>query len=192
MMIIGITGTIGAGKGTIVEYLLKEKKFKHFSVRGFITEEIKRRGMPVNRDSMVVVANNLRSNNSPSYIVDRLFEKARDAGGNSVIESIRTPGEVTSLREKGNFWLFAVDCDPVIRFNRIKARASETDMVDFETFMENEKREMNTDDPNKQNLKKCIEMADFVFDNSGTVEALYQKVAETLRAIEMAGEQESP
>lgn len=184
MMIIGITGTIGAGKGTIVEYLIKEKNFNHFSVRGFITEEIKKRSMPVNRDSMVVVANDLRAKNSPSYIVDRLFEKAREAGGNSVIESIRTPGEVESLKKKGNFWLFAVDCDPVIRFNRIKARASETDQVDFETFLENEKREMETEDPNKQNLKRCIKMADFVFDNSGTVKVLYEKVADTLQVID--------
>mgnify|MGYP006297379251 CR=1 FL=1 len=183
MMIIGITGTIGAGKGTIVEFLKKKKNFKHFSVRGFISEEIKKRGMPVNRDSMVVVANDLRAKNSPSYIVDRLFEKAREAGGNSVIESIRTPGEVESLMEKGNFRLFAVDCDPVIRFNRIKARASETDHVDFETFMENEKREMETDDPNKQNLKKCIEMADYVFDNSGLVEELYAEVEKVLGEI---------
>ncbi len=183
MMIIGITGTIGAGKGTIVEYLKAEKQFKHFSVRGFITEEIKKRGMPVNRDSMVVVANDLRTKNSPSYIVDRLSEKAQEAGGNSVIESIRTPGEVISLRKQPNFYLFAVDCDPKIRYNRIKSRASETDQVDFKTFLQNEKREMTADDPNKQNLKKCIEMADFVFDNSGSVEKLFMEVEQVLGEI---------
>ena len=31
MLIIGITGTIGAGKGTIVKYLIDKYKFKHFS-----------------------------------------------------------------------------------------------------------------------------------------------------------------
>ena len=35
MIIIGITGTIGAGKGTIVELLIK-KGFKHYSVRDFL------------------------------------------------------------------------------------------------------------------------------------------------------------
>lgn len=41
MIIIGITGTLGAGKGTVVEYL-KTKGFKHFSVREFLTQEIKK------------------------------------------------------------------------------------------------------------------------------------------------------
>ena len=30
MLIIGITGTLGAGKGTIVNYLINEKQFKTF------------------------------------------------------------------------------------------------------------------------------------------------------------------
>ena len=96
MQVIGITGTLGAGKGTIVEYLVKNKGFSHFSARAFVTEEIIRRGMPVNRDSMVVVANDLRRRNSPSFIIDSLYEKAILAGTDSVIESIRTPGEVLS------------------------------------------------------------------------------------------------
>ena len=40
MNIIGITGTIGAGKGTIVDYLVKEKGYVHYSVREFLAEEV--------------------------------------------------------------------------------------------------------------------------------------------------------
>jgi dephospho-CoA kinase len=176
MLIIGITGTLGAGKGTIVEYLVKEKGLVHFSVRGFISEEIVRRGLPVNRDSMVLVANDLRARHSPSYIVDQLYEKALLSSNNCVIESIRTPGEIDSLRKKGNFELFAVDAKPEKRFERIVERNSETDRISFLTFIENEQREMNSDDPNKQNLKKCIELADYVFENNKSIADLQQKV----------------
>ncbi|MBR5146904.1 MAG: AAA family ATPase, partial [Bacteroidales bacterium] len=47
MNIIGITGTIGAGKGTIVDYLVKEKGYVHYSVREFLAEEVKKRGLEV-------------------------------------------------------------------------------------------------------------------------------------------------
>lgn len=181
MRIIGITGTLGAGKGTVVEYLLKNKGFRHFSVRGFITEKIKEKGLPVNRDNMVVVANELRRIHGPAYITDRLYDMAVKDGGDSVIESIRTTGEIESLREKPRFLLLAIDADPEIRYKRIRKRASETDDITYETFLENEKREMDNPDPGKQNLRACMEAADITLTNNGSRQELFDKVENMLK-----------
>jgi len=184
MLIIGITGTLGAGKGTIVDFLTKEKGLAHFSVRAYIAEEIIRRGMVVNRDSMVLVANDLRKNNSPSYIIDRLYEKALSLGQNSVIESIRTPGEVYSLRKKGRFYLIAIDAEPKIRYERIRLRHSETDHISYQTFLQDEQREMNSTDPNAQNIGRCMELADYKLWNNGTMEQLNHQIEEILKEIQ--------
>lgn len=174
-MIIGITGTLGAGKGTVVEYLQK-KGFKHYSVRAFLIEEIKRRGLPNNRDSMVAVANDLREKHSPSYLAEQLFTQAQQEEGDIIIESLRTPGEVKSLQKNSDFILMAVDADPKIRYERITSRGLSTDHVDFETFIAQEKREMTSTDPTKQNLSECISLADVVFTNNGSLEELYKHV----------------
>jgi dephospho-CoA kinase len=183
LIIIGVTGTLGAGKSIVVEYLVKKKGFAHFSVRDFLLREIRKQGLPEDRDSMFDVANSLRAAHSPSYIVDRLFEMARAEERNCVIESIRSPGEIISLRRKGTFYLFAVDAQPVIRYQRILTRNSETDRVTFEGFLEDERREMTSSDPNHQNLRKCIDMADVVLMNDGTIEELHQKIETALKGL---------
>jgi dephospho-CoA kinase len=182
-MIIGITGTIGAGKGTVVAYLLEKKGFKHYSARAFITEEIVKRGLPVNRDSMVLVGNALRAEHNPAFVIESLYERAKTAGGDAVIESIRTPGEVAAMRGKEKFYLLAVDADPEIRYERIKARGSETDTVSLEEFKDQETREMHSDDPNKQNLADCIKQADFTLRNDGSFDDLYAQLEKFLSGI---------
>jgi len=183
MIIIGITGTLGAGKGTIVEYLVGEKGFIHYSVRVYLLEKIREKGLQENRDSMFRLANELRANYGPSYVTDQLYNEAMVSGKNCVIESIRTPGEIDSLRTKGHFFLLAVDADPELRYQRILLRQSETDQVSRETFLENEEREMNTTDPNKQNLRKCIEMADFILLNNGTKKDLILELEKVLDQV---------
>ena len=184
MNIIGITGTLGAGKGTIVDYLREHYGYKHNSVRGYIIEEANRRGMELNRDTFVVVANDLRAKHSPSYITDQLYLQAAENGENAIIESVRTPGEVESLRQHDHFLLFGVDADPKIRYERIVGRGSETDKVSYETFIANEEREMSSTDPNHQNIGRCMQMADYVFMNDGDFEDLYRQVEEVLQHLE--------
>ena len=183
MKIIGITGTLGAGKGTIVDYLIQHYGFKHYSVRGYLIEEAQRRGLEINRDTFVEVANDLRAKHSPSFITDELYRQAEADGSNAVIESVRTPGEVESLRKQEHFLLFAVDADPKIRYERVVLRGSETDHISYETFLENEAREMASTDPNHQNIGRCMQMADHVFMNNGDFEELYRQVEEVLNTL---------
>ena len=181
-MIIGITGTLGAGKGTIVNYLIKEG-FVHFSVREYLIEQIQKRGLEINRDNMVKIGNELRKHNSPSYLVEELYKQAEKTGKDCVIESIRTPGEATKLNELDDFYLFAVDADSKIRYERLSKRGTATDNVSFQEFLEEENKEMNNTDPTKQNLSKCIKMANFKLTNNGSINELNEQIEKILQSI---------
>lgn len=184
MKLIGITGTIGAGKGTIVDYLVKHKGFIHYSVRAYLSEEIKKRGLEINRDTLVAVANDLRTAHTPSYIIEEIYQQAVENGQDCIIESIRSPGEVEALRKKDNFYLLAINADSKIRFERITLRQNETDHISFETFQDNESREHENEDPNKQNISRCIQMADKELHNNGTLEELHQQIEGIIHDIE--------
>lgn len=183
MVLIGITGTLGAGKGAVVGYLVENKGFVHFSARGFISRTIVERGLEVNRDTLTAVGNDIRANNHPGYVIEALYNEAAATGKDCVIESVRTVGEIELLRAKENFYLLAVDADPSLRYSRIKKRKSETDNVDFETFLSNEEREMHSSDPNKQNLSACIAKSDFKLTNNGTLEELKAQIEDFLKSI---------
>lgn len=179
-MIIGITGTLGAGKGTVVEYLVRKHGFKHFSARDVWNEEIDRRGWPRNRDNMVIVANELRAQQGPGFFARRAVEYAQATGGNVVAESIRSIGEAQEIK-KGGGLLWAIDAYIRTRYERITARASETDKISFDKFKLDEQVEWDNPDPAKQNLKAVIAMADVVLTNDGTPEELYSQVELALK-----------
>ncbi len=181
-LIIGITGTNGAGKGTVVEYLVKQKGFKHFSASGLIRDEIIKRKMPVNRDNMIIVGNDLRAKNGAGYIAEELIRRASINKVNCIIESIRTLGEVDKLREKGGI-LLAIDANEELRYKRILLRGGDKDKVSFEQFLAQEKGEMQSVDPNKQNLLTCKKEADYLIENNGTIDDLNQKIEELLIKI---------
>lgn len=181
-MIIGITGTNGAGKGTVVDYLVQEKGFAHYSVRDFLVEQIEARGMPVNRDSMHMMGNEIRAQHEPSYIVQMLYARAEAAGHNALIESIRALGEAAFLKQKGGK-ILAVDADRHVRYERIVARASSTDHIDFDTFVVQEDKELTSTDPAAQNVLGVMQMADYTVQNDGTREELNEKIDALLGSI---------
>lgn len=183
MLIIGITGTLGAGKGTVVKYLVERYGFTHHSVRDYIAQEVVQRGLPVNRDTLVATGNLLRSENGPGHIVAELCRQAIESKNHSVIESVRTLGEVEALRLGGVLRLLAVDAKPEIRYGRVLQRKSATDNISFERFLDDEAREMTSDDPNKQNVAACITKADFVLSNDGTLEDLHHQVDRVMNVI---------
>lgn len=179
-MLIGITGTNGAGKGAVVEYLVASKGFSQYSARTVILDEIRSRHAKEDRATMHDVANELRKEHGAAYIIERLYALAKDES-NAVIESVRTIGEAEYLKKLGAR-IIAVDGDKKLRYERIAERDEQTDLS-YDEFSDIEDREMASSDPWDMNVFGVMQLADVRIENDGTLGDLHTKVDEALRAF---------
>ena len=180
-MIIGITGTDGSGKGTVVDYLVSQLGFVHYSSRDLIMQEIEKRGLVPNRANARLVGNALRAEYGPGVIVTKALQKIEnDRVEKAVIESIRAIKEAEALKAAGGI-LLAVDAPAEVRYERILRRGSMTDQVSFSDFQQQEALEMDDPDPNGMQKAKVMKMADQTIFNNCTIEELQTIIDQFLK-----------
>ncbi len=176
-IVFGLTGKNASGKGTVAE-ILKKKKFTYHSLSDSLRDELKSLKKEETRENLIEIGNKLREEGGPGVLADKLIPKL-NSENNHIVDSIRNPLEVISLRNETqlhSFFLISVDANARLRYDRLCSRGRIGDTDSWDKFVEQEKREENNDDPNKQQLSKTMEMADYIIDNSGTLEELEAEV----------------
>ncbi len=178
MILIGITGTLGSGKGTVAEYLHMKHGFVYLSIRNFFAQVVLREGKLVNRENVAATAKKMRAEHGPNFVLEEMLNRAGNAR-KLVVESIRSVNEAKYLKSRGGV-LWALDGDIRVRYNRVIKRAEANDSISFEQFSANEAKETSSEDPNESNLHAVRDMADVVFDCNATKEELFAKIDKTL------------
>lgn len=185
-MLVGITGSLGGGKGTVVEYLVSKYGFKHYSSSGLLVEILKERNEMVDRDGMNRIANELRAQN-PAGVPAETYKRyeAEDGQSDAIFESLHSVPEVDFIKSIGGI-VIAVTANPDVRYERITKRGSVKDNVTKEQFIaQQEREEKGSTDPNKSNIFDTIKAADFIIENDSTLEQLYAKVDEIMQQLEV-------
>jgi len=178
-MIIGLTGPNASGKTVVVDYL-KQKGFDTFSLSDIIRDEAKNKGLEQTRENLIEVGNNLRKEFGTEILSKRTVEKIKQSNiSNTVVDSIRNPGEIEELKKEENFMLIGVTTDIETRFNRAKERGSARDVETLEEFKALEEKEKEGSKAEQQ-LNACFDMADKVIENNGTIEELHEKIDKIL------------
>ena len=182
--VVGLTGKNASGKGTVAELLVKNQ-FIYHSLSDSLRDELKVLKKDETRENLIEIGNKLRENGGPGVLADKMIDKL-DLENNHIVDSIRNPVEVNSLRNKllsHKFVLISIDADSRIRYDRLSLRGRIGDSDSWENFVDQEKQEENNDDPNKQQLSKTMNLADYFIDNSGTLEDLKKQVEDVLSRL---------
>ena len=183
-IVFGLTGKNASGKGTVAE-ILKKKNFTYHSLSDSLRDELKSLKKEETRENLIDIGNKLRENGGPGVLADKLMPKL-NSENNHIVDSIRNPLEVISLRKETplrRFFLISIDANSRLRYDRLCSRGRIGDTDSWEKFVEQERKEENNDDPNKQQLSRTMEMADYNIDNSGTLEELEAQVNRIISSL---------
>ena len=73
-MIIGITGTLGAGKDEAAKFFVKHG-FIYHSCSDIIRNECRKKGIPIERDNLIKMGNDLRERYGPEILAKMIIER---------------------------------------------------------------------------------------------------------------------
>lgn len=181
-MIIGIVGTLGAGKGTVVEYL-KTKGFVHYSVSGYMGEVLEERDLPKKREHLSALADEF-AEQYHGGMLQVMYEKAQTDGvSDFILESIHRESEAAYIKSIGGV-LLGVTADPRVRYERTQLRQeSEKDQVTFKEFQAAIDREEKGLGEGTPNINAVLVNADHVFENNGALEELHEQIDAWLEMV---------
>jgi dephospho-CoA kinase len=178
-LVVGVTGPNAAGKGEVSAYL-RGLGFTVHSLSDIVREEAKALGLPPEREHLIRVGTSLREQGGAGVLAARLIPRL---GRRDVVDSIRNPAEVQTLRQVPGFVLVGVDAAARVRFARSRLRARAGDPESFDEFEARERQE-NSANPAGQQLRATFALADRVVHNDGDLDALHRSVDALLAGLD--------
>ena len=177
-LVLGVTGPNAAGKGEVSAYLMS-LGFAVHSLSDIVREEAAERGLPPEREHLIRIGTLLREQGGLGVLAERLLPRLEAW---DVVDSIRNPAEVETLRHVPDFVLIGVDAPAELRFARSRLRARPGDPRSFAEFVARERQE-NSANPAGQQLRATFVLADRVIDNNGDLDLLHLKIDDLLHAL---------
>ena len=180
--IIGLAGTNGSGKDTVGEMLAEKHGYLFVSVSDLLRVELKRRGLPIERENLRTLSAGWRRESGLGVLVIKAVEFYEQQKANYkgiVMASLRNPGEADEIHKLGGTLVW-VDADPKVRYNRVFSRQrTAEDRKTFEQFIAEEQAEMqHNGDEATLNMSAVKEKADITLLNDGNDISAFKKYAE--------------
>jgi len=177
-MIIGVCGTIAAGKETLTGFF-REKGFVYLETSAILKEMLAEKGLEITRENMQNLGDELRKKDGVGALMKIMLEKAKkDLSKNYLFDSLRNPGEAEFLKKNcANFALIGVDAPKGTRFERILKRGKSHDPKTWEDFLAVDERDLNdTKNPLGQHTAKLLAMTDFIIINDRGLESATSQI----------------
>ncbi len=171
-LIIGLTGQLAAGKTTVAKYLATKHQGKVYGFSGPLRDIADRLTLPQTRENLANLSSILRRQFGQDIILRAIKrDVATDPCHFIILEGMRRYGDFLSFKDLPNFHLVAVVAEQRLRYERMVKRHQNPDDATktWEQFQVDDQAEA------EQDIPKAIAEAEFIIDNNGDLESLYQQ-----------------
>jgi dephospho-CoA kinase len=179
-LVVGVTGLPAAGKSAVAEILADSLGGEAHAMGDVVRNEAERRGLN-SGPGLREVSIRLRETEDSGVIARRLVENFIDdpTACPQVIEGIRSPAEVETLREEtpGRFVLFGVHASPETRVQRLRERDRADDEPSEKFLADRDAKEIEF------GVREVLLMSDRIVMNDGTIADLNRAVEHAITRV---------
>jgi len=172
-IILGLTGEICAGKGTIVKYLTEKYGATSYRFSIMLRDLLARLYLPVSRENMQFMSTAIRQYFGEDIMAKVIAEDVKnDKNKIIVVDGVRRVPDIKYLEETPGFKLARIVAEPEIRFKRLIARKENPgdENKTYEEFLADHKKEADAQVP------IIIAQAQLEIENNSSLENLYKQV----------------
>ncbi len=176
--IIGVTGPMASGKGTVADYYKKNHGAVSFRFSSALFDILNILGLITDRNNLFRISKILRAEFGEDTLAIALASKVKKSEEKLIIvDGIRRDADVEELRKIDGFRMIYIDAPIEKRFERMKLRGEKED--DARKTFEEFKVEHNLE--TELSIPPLKANADIVIDNSGTLDELYLKLEKLMQ-----------
>jgi dephospho-CoA kinase len=177
-IVLGITGEIASGKGTVAKYLLEKYGASSHRFSTMLRDVAQRMHLEESRENLQKLSTLFRENFSDDLLSKVIYhDVVTDENEIIIIDGVRRMPDIEYLKKLPGFRLIYVDTAMEIRYERLLKRGENTDdsSKTLEEFKVDNEREA------ERRIKDLKMDASFVVDNNGSLEELYGKIDNVIK-----------
>lgn len=177
-LILGITGEMGSGKGTIAKHVNLEHKGSVHKFSTILRDVLDRLYLEQSRDNMQALSTIIRKTYGEDILAKGMYHDAQnDEHELVIVDGVRRMSDITFLKELPHFKLIYVDADIQNRYERIVKRGENPDDAK-KTFAEFQKAH---EDESEIQIRDLKNYANYIVNNDGVYADLYKQVDEIIK-----------
>ncbi|MBT3816892.1 MAG: AAA family ATPase [Candidatus Magasanikbacteria bacterium] len=172
-IILGFTGPIACGKGTIASYLEKKHNASTYRFSTMLRDVLDRFHLPHTRENLVNLSEYVRNTYGEDTMAKTMAaDVENDKNDIIVVDGIRRMADIEYLKKLPNFILVKIEATPEHRYERIIKRGENSDdnTKTYEEFLADHKH------PTEMTIPEVMGHATKTINNDGTIEELYTQL----------------